>query len=73
MIKTAGSSIITGVAPFFLIRYHFIEMLLAPSNKGHDGWHERLACVGQRILHTGRHFWIDLAMHQMALLASLAK
>ena len=30
-----------------LIGNHFIEMLLAPGNKGHDGWHEQLADVGQ--------------------------
>ena len=43
-------------------------MFFAPGDKCHDGWHERLACGGQRILYAGRDFGIDLAMHQMALL-----
>ena len=48
-----------------LICYHFIEMLLAPCDKCHDGWHERLASVGQRILNSWWNFRIDLTMHQM--------
>ena len=48
-------------------------MLLAPDDEGGEGWHERLADVGQGILYTGRNFWIDLAMNKVALLQILQR
>ena len=48
-------------------------MLLAPGDKGGEGWHERLADVGQRIFYSGRNFWIDLAMDEVALLQILQR
>ena len=48
-------------------------MLLAPGDKGGEGWHERLADVGQGILYAGRNFRIDLAMDKVALLQVLQR
>jgi len=48
-------------------------MLLPPGYQGGEGWHERLADVGQGIFYAGRNFWIDLAMDKVTLLQVLER
>ena len=55
----------------FSIRYHLIEMLLAPVNESHEDRHQGAARLCQRILHPRGNLWINFTMHQMALLQVL--
>ena len=53
--------------------HHLVEVGLGPADELVEGWDERLAHVGEPILHSRRHLGIDLSAHKMARLQVLER